>query len=93
MNELVISSEEQTISIRDGYKAQIKYNPFNRYWYYNLINPDGVVVAYGLALKPNTYATYKMDFPGLALVDRLQGDKTEYNPFVELGGRLMLVEL
>lgn len=93
MNEILVESKEQRISLKNNGVAHIKYNPFNRYWYYDMYDEFGNIVAYGLALKPNTFATNRLQLGGLAVIDRLSGDKTEYNPFVELGGRLMLVEL
>lgn len=93
MNEVIVESKEQRIVLKDNKVAHIKYNPFNKYWYYDMYDSEGNIIAYGMALKPNTFATNKQQVGGLALIDRLPNDKSEYNPFVELGGRLMLVEL
>lgn len=93
MNEIIISSKEQRIGLKNNNTAHIKYNPFGRYWYYDMYDAEGNAIALGLALKPNTFATNRQRIGGLAVIDRVPKDKTEYNPFVELGGRLMLVEL
>lgn len=96
MNKLIIKSEEQTIALRDGYSAELRYNVFNRYWYYNLIDPDGVYVLYGQALIVNSCPSYRLvrkGVPMLVLFDEALGNKEPYNPFVEISGRLGLYEL
>ena len=92
MYKLSIASKEQNVTIGDGYTAELRYNVFGKYWYYNLIDSGGNYLFYGLSLKPFTNALYftetSTNVPKLFVVDEAYGDKEPYNPYVELGGRL-----
>lgn len=89
--ELTLASEEQTITMLDGYSAEIKFDACYKRWYYNLYY-FGELVAAGIALNPDTAPLLGFFTNTLGLVD--SGDKKEvYEPYVELGGRLKLVEI
>lgn len=91
LTELVVESKEQTVVLSDGYSADIKFDVFYKRWYYDLYK-DGVLKFAGVALNVNTVGLYKMAPVCLALID-IVGDKEEYEPYNELGTRLMLVEV
>lgn len=89
--ELTLSSEEQNITMLDGFSAEIKFDACYKRWYYNLYQ-YGEAVAMGIALNPDTAPLLGFSKGSLGLVDI--GDKKEiYEPYTELGGRLQLVEI
>lgn len=89
--ELTLASEEQTITMLDGYSAEIRFDACYKRWYYNLYY-YGELVAAGIALNADTAPLLGFFTNTLGLVD--SGDKREvYEPYVELGGRLKLVEI
>jgi len=88
---LTVSSTEQVISLNDGTLAQVLYNPFNRYWYMNMVK-DGEVVAAGMALIPNTNPLKNFGVKDTIFIIDTVNDNLEYNPYNELGSRLSLVE-
>jgi hypothetical protein len=53
---------------------------------------DGALKFAGVALNINTVGLYNMSPVCLGLID-IVGDKEEYEPYNELGTRLMLVEV
>lgn len=91
LTELVVESKEQTVVLSDGYSADIKFDVFYKRWYYDLYK-DGELKFAGVALNANTVGLYKMSPVCLAVID-IVGDKEEYEPYNELGTRLMLVEV
>lgn len=91
INELIVASEEQTLTLLNGYSADIKFDPYHKRWYYNLYK-DRVLVYAGLALVPNSLPLHGISEYSLGLVDKLD-DKQRYEPFNELGSRLGLVEV
>lgn len=95
MEQISVSSKEQTISLRDGYSAELFYNVFNKFWYYNLIGPDGSYLFYGISLIPDSFAqnNYSGEYPKLFVMDITEGSNEEYNPYLELGGRLALFSI
>lgn len=89
--ELTLASEEQTITMLDGYSAEIRFDACYKRWYYNLYY-YGELVAAGIALNADTAPLLGFFTNTLGLVD--SGDKRDvYEPYVELGGRLKLVEI
>lgn len=89
--ELTLASEEQTITMLDGYSAEIRFDACYKRWYYNLYY-YGELVAAGIALNADTAPLLGFFTNTLGLVD--SGEKREvYEPYVELGGRLKLVEI
>ncbi|MBR2008271.1 MAG: hypothetical protein IKA01_09915 [Alistipes sp.] len=97
MFRLVVESEEQSIVLSNGYVAELRYNVFNKYWYYNLMDVEGNYIFYGMALKPDSCPTYRLthdaSIPKLVILDEARGSKEPYNPYVEIGGRLGLYEI
>lgn len=88
---LTISSEEQNITMLDGYSAEIRFDACYKRWYYNMYY-YGELVAAGVALNPDTAPLLGFFSDSLGLIDT--GDKKEeYEPYVELGSRLNLVEI
>lgn len=88
---LTISSEEQTITLLDGYTADIKFDACYKRWYYDLYY-YGELIAAGIALNPDTAPLLGFFGDSLGLID--SGDARDtYEPYAELGGRLELVEI
>lgn len=91
VNELVVASEEQTLNLSYGYRAQLFFDPIYKRWYYNLYNGETLEYA-GIALDPNTAPLAGMSNYYLGCVDKIS-DKSFYEPFTELGIRLGLMEV
>ena len=89
-NELTVSAEEQKITLSDGYSAEVLFDPFYYRWYYNLYNNDTLVAA-GIALVPDSSGLLHILPISVGCLD-IVGNKEDYEPYQELGGRLMLVE-
>ena len=88
---LEVASDEQTIALLDGYVANVFFDRCYKRWYYNLYYM-GDLVAAGIALNVNSAPLLGYVRESLALVDE-SGSKEEYEPFLELGQRLGLVEI
>lgn len=89
--ELTLSSEEQNITMLDGYSAEIRFDACYKRWYYNLYY-YGELIAAGVALNPDTAPLLGFTGDSLGLIDT--GNKKDvYEPYEELGGRLQLVEI
>lgn len=89
--DLTLSSEEQNITMLDGYSAEIRFDACYKRWYYNLYR-YGEIVAAGVALNPDTAPLLGFVNDSLGIIDT--GNKKEiYEPYVELGERLKLVEI
>jgi hypothetical protein len=91
ITKLTVESKEQTILLSGGYSADIKFDVFYKRWYFDLYL-DGVLKRAGIALNVNTVGLFNMEPVSLGLID-IVGDKEEYEPYNELGMRLMLVEV
>ena len=91
INELVVSSEEQKLTLSDGYSADIKFDPFYKRWYYDLYLNNEVLYA-GVALNPDSAPLIQFTNYSLGLIDKMN-DKLFYEPFAELGSRLGLIEI
>lgn len=89
--ELTLSSEEQNITMLDGYSAEIRFDACYKRWYYNLYY-YGEPVAMGVALNPDTAPLLDFVSDSLGLVD-IGNKNEEYEPYAELGERLSLVEI
>lgn len=91
INELIVASEEQTLTLQDGYTAQIFFDPIYKRWYYNLYK--GAELRYaGIVLDPDTFALENMTGYYLGCIDKIDA-KEFYEPFNELGSRLGLMEV
>lgn len=91
ITKLEVGSKEQTIVLSNGYTADIKFDVFYKRWYYDLYK-NGELKFAGVALNVNTVGLFNMSPVSLGLID-IVGDKAEYEPYDELGMRLMLVEV
>lgn len=91
ITKLEVGSKEQTIVLSNGYAADIKFDVFYKRWYYDLYK-NGELKFAGVALNVNTVGLFNMSPVSLGLID-IVGDKAEYEPYDELGMRLMLVEV
>ena len=89
--DLTLASEEQNITLLDGYTAEIKFDACYKRWYYNLYY-YGETIASGIALNPDTAPLLGYTSSNLGLVDT-GSQKEEYEPYTELGGRLKLMEI
>lgn len=91
ITELVVGSKEQSVVLSNGFVADIKFDVFYKRWYYDLYE-NGELRFAGIALNVNTVPLFNMSPVSLGLVD-VVGDSEEYEPYNELGTRLMLVEV
>lgn len=88
---LEVASDEQKITLLNGYTAQLFFDRCYKRWYYNLYYMGNIIAA-GIALNADTAPLLRYTKESLALVD--SGNKREeYEPFLELGQRLNLVEI
>lgn len=90
LNELVVSSKEQTVTLSNGCFARIEFDAIYKRWYYNLYIGGELAYA-GISLTPDTSGLLHITRTHLGLVD-LANDKYEYEPYNELGSRLGLME-
>lgn len=91
INELVVASEEQKLSLPNGYSADIKFDPFYKRWYYNLYQNNELLYA-GIALNPDSAPLLDFTNYSLGLIDKLDSN-VPYEPYSELGSRLGLIEI
>lgn len=91
LNELIVSSEEQTLKLSGGYSAKILFDPYYKRWYYNLYNGNAIVYA-GIPLDPNTAPLAGFTDYYLGCVDKLANNEP-YEPYDELGSRLGVIEV
>ena len=89
--ELGVSSEEQTIYLQDGYSATIRFDMIYKRWFFDLYLGEELVYA-GIPLGVDTVPLLNISKEGLGLIDAVK-DKLEYEPYSELGSRLVLVEV
>lgn len=91
MEELVVASKEQRLTLLNGYFADIKFDPFYKRWYYDLYQGTKLLFA-GVPLVPNTLPLRGITNYYLGCLER--GNPHEfYEPYDELGGRLALIEV
>ncbi len=91
LTDLTVMSQEQTVLLKDGYSATLRFDMIYKRWFYDLYR-EGELVAAGISLRPDTAPLAGVTEVSLGLID-LSGDKEEYEPFSELGSRLALMEL
>lgn len=91
LNELVVSSKEQKLTLNNGYTAEIKFDPFYKRWYYDLYQYNELLYA-GVALNPDSAPLMDFTDYSLGLIDKLD-TKPDYEPYSELGSRLGLIEI
>lgn len=88
---LEVASDEQTISMLDGYTARLFFDRCYKRWYYDMYYM-GDLIAAGVALNADSAPLLTYTKESLGLIDE-GNKKEEYEPFQELGQRLALVEL
>lgn len=91
LTDLGVVSEEQTITLQDGYSAVVRFDLIYKRWFYDLYRANELVYA-GVALTPDTAPLNNISDVSLCLIDLVR-DKEQYEPYSELGGRLALMEL
>lgn len=91
VNNLTVASEEQWVQLTGGYSADIKFDYIYKRWYYNLYKED-VLFCAGIPLTKDCPTLKGISPVYLSVVEDLQ-NKIEYEPFSELGGILMLLEV
>lgn len=91
INELIVGSQEQTLTLLNGYVADIRFDPFYKRWYYNLYNNNELVFA-GVPLNPDTFPLEGFTNYYLGIIDKVD-DKLPYEPYNELGSKLGLLEI
>lgn len=89
--KLTVASEEQNLALRDGYSADIRFDPIYKRWYYNLYR-YGEPLYMGVALNVDSAPLVYFEPHSLALIDTY-GTKDFYEPYDELGKRLALIEV
>lgn len=91
VNELVVASEAQILNLSYGYRAEIMFDPIYKRWFYNLYEGDELRYA-GISLEPNTAPLKGFTNYYLGCIDKISS-KEFYEPYVELGNRLGLMEV
>ena len=92
LTELAVTAqEEQNIVLSNGYTAALRFDMVYKRWFYDLYLNDVLVYA-GVALTPDTAPLHGISPVSLGIVD-FSEDKSEYEPYSELGARLALMEI
>lgn len=91
IEELVVSSEEQLLSLDNGYTADLRFDPFYKRWFFDLYENETLIYA-GVALNEDTVPLLRISKKSLGCLDKLD-DKNFFEPYSELGSRLALVEV
>ena len=91
VSTLIVSSEEQWLSLTDDFVANIKFDYIYKRWYYDLYKNDEIVYT-GIPLTKDGPTLKGISNVYLAIVENNEY-KVEYEPFAELGGILTLVEV
>lgn len=91
VNNLIVESKEQWLSLSNDFSADIKFDYIYKRWYYDLYKND-VLVCAGIALKPDCPTLKGISGVYLSIVENNETN-AEYEPFSELGGILMLLEV
>lgn len=88
---LGVQSQEQTLNLSDSTKINIRFDPFYYRWYGDYYQ-DGVLVAAGIALDPNTFGCKDILGSSCGIVD-IGDPKEEYEPYEQLGNRLAVIQI
>lgn len=91
VNNLIVASEEQWLQLSGGYNADIKFDYIYKRWYYDLYKENELICA-GISLTKDCPTLKGISTVYLTTVENLQNN-VDYEPFSELGGILMLVEV
>lgn len=91
VNNLIVTSEEQWLQLSGGYSADIKFDYIYKRWYYDLYKEDVLAFA-GIPLTKDCTTLKGISPTYLAIVENNEFN-VEYEPFSELGGILLLVEV
>ena len=87
---LSVEPKEQLLGLANGYTADIKFDRFYYRWYYDLYK-DNALVYSGISLTPDSNSLANISKTSLGVLDN--GDpRVEYEPYNELGVRLLLLE-
>ena len=88
---LSVAPREQILGLANGYTADVKFDPFYYRWYYDLYK-DNELVYSGISLTPDSNGLLNISKTTIGVID--SGNKFEsYEPYNELGLRLLLLEL
>ena len=91
LNEISVDSKEQKIQISNGYMVDIKFDPIYKRWYCDIYNNQDIVYA-GVPLNVGSFPLHQISDIYVAVFDKL-GTQDYYEPYLELGGRLALLEI
>ena len=91
INNLIVVSEPQWLQLSDSHSADIKFDYIYKRWYYDLYKND-VLVAAGIPLTKDCPTLKGISKVYLATLENNEYN-VEYEPFSELGGILMLIEV
>lgn len=87
---LSVEPKEQILGLANGYTADVKFDPFYFRWYYDLYK-DNQLIYSGISLTPDSNGLLNISNTTLGIID--SGDRLEpYEPYAELGLRLLLLE-
>lgn len=89
--ELYVESAEQQLALSDTYTADIKFDMIYKRWYYDLYN-EGVMVAAGIALVPDSAGLLHISPVSIGLID-VGNANEDYEPYYALGNRLAVIEI
>lgn len=90
-SSLGVTPQEQTLTLSENNTVEIKFDPFYFRWYGNFYS-DGVLVAAGIALDPDTAGLLNIRDVCIGILDT--GDKNvAYEPYEQLGDRLAVIEI
>lgn len=92
LNELLVSSKEQILTLAGGKSARIYFDPFYKRWYYNMYNENDEIMYAGIALDPDTMPLQNISPYYIGLIDKMS-DNQAYEPYNELGSRLGVIEV
>lgn len=82
---------EQALNLSNNTSIDIKFDPFYYRWYANYYE-DGVLVAAGIALDPDTFGMLDIMQVSCGIVDT-GNPKEKYEPYEQLGDRLAVIEI
>ena len=91
VNELQVTSEEQWLAINESYTAEIKFDYIYKRWYYDLYK-DGDLIYAGVPLTKDCPTLKNISSTYIGIIED-NPNKTNYEPFSELGKTLALVEV
>lgn len=91
VNEISVSSKEQTIQLSNGWVANVKFDPIYKRWFCDIYLGTTLVYA-GVPLNVDSFPLRHISPLYIGVFDRMDSN-ADYEPYLELGGRLALLEI